>query len=43
MTSTSVGFNSIGSHPGPKAGAKPLRHPRIPYDLFLKLTLIHSY
>ena len=28
-----VGFNpgSPGSRPGPKAGAKPLRHPGIPY------------
>ena len=28
-----VGFNpgSPGSHPGPKAGAKPLRHPGIPW------------
>ena len=27
-----VGFDpeSSGSRPGPKAGAKPLRHPRIP-------------
>ena len=27
-----VGFDpgSPGSHPGPKAGAKPLRHPGIP-------------
>ena len=24
---------SPGSHPGPKAGAKPLRHPGIPYIL----------
>ena len=31
-----VGFDpgSPGSHPGPKAGAKPLRHPGIP-SLFL--------
>ena len=28
-----VGFDpgTPGSHPGPKAGAKPLRHPGIPY------------
>ena len=32
-----VGFNpgSPGSHPGPKAGAKPLRHPGIPVFSFL--------
>ena len=31
-----VGFDpgSPGSRPGPKAGAKPLRHPGIPVDLF---------
>ena len=31
-----VGFDpgSPGSHPGPKAGAKPLRHPGIPAFLF---------
>ena len=27
---------SPGSHPGPKAGAKPLRHPGIPRIKFLK-------
>ncbi|CAD7675479.1 unnamed protein product [Nyctereutes procyonoides] len=33
-----VGFDpwSPGSHPGPKAGAKPLRHPGIPVNEFLK-------
>ena len=34
-----VGFDpgSPGSRPGPKAGAKPLRHPGIPiYDFFLR-------
>ena len=33
-----VGFNpgSPGSHPGPKAGAKPLRHPGIPQHHLLK-------
>uniref|UniRef100_A0A8C0QNI9 ATP synthase F(0) complex subunit f, mitochondrial n=1 Tax=Canis lupus familiaris TaxID=9615 RepID=A0A8C0QNI9_CANLF len=33
-----VGFNpgSPGSRPGPKAGAKPLRHPGIPSLLFVK-------
>ena len=33
-----VGFDpgSPGSRPGPKAGAKPLRHPGIPYTAFLK-------
>ena len=32
-----VGFDpgSPGSRPGPKAGAKPLRHPGIPQSLFL--------
>ena len=31
-----VGFDpgSPGSHPGPKAGAKPLRHPGIPLSFF---------
>ena len=31
-----VGFDpgSPGSRPGPKAGAKPLRHPGIPFILF---------
>ena len=31
-----VGLNpgSPGSRPGPKAGAKPLRHPGIPVDFF---------
>ena len=31
-----VGFDprSPGSHPGPKAGAKPLRHPGIPGPTF---------
>ncbi|CAD7693982.1 unnamed protein product [Nyctereutes procyonoides] len=33
-----VGFDpgSPGSRPGPKAGAKPLRHPGIPRSVFLK-------
>ena len=33
-----VGFDpgSPGSRPGPKAGAKPLRYPGIPTELFLK-------
>ena len=33
-----VGFDpgSPGSRPGPKAGAKPLRHPGIPILVFLK-------
>ena len=32
-----MGFDpgSPGSHPGPKAGAKPLRHPGIPTPMFL--------
>ena len=35
-----VGFDpgSPGSRPGPKAGAKPLRHPGIP-----KMTSVHLY
>ena len=35
-----AGFNpgSPGSCPGPKAGAKPLRHPGIPIYLFLRDT-----
>ena len=38
-----VGFDpgSPGSRPGPKAGAKPLRHPGIPKNLFLFL-FIHQ-
>ena len=34
-----VGFDpgSPGSHPGPKAGAKPLRHPGIPQVPILTL------
>ena len=33
-----MGFNprSPGSHPGPKAGTKPLRHPGIPISSVLK-------
>ena len=33
-----VGLNpgSLGSRPGPKAGAKPLRHPGIPGEEFLQ-------
>ena len=33
-----VGFDpgSPGSHPEPKAGAKPLHHPGIPLDWILK-------
>ena len=33
-----VGFDpgSLGSRPGPKAGAKPLRHPGIPEGAFKK-------
>ena len=30
---------SPGSRPGPKAGAKPLRHPGIPKCLYLKHSL----
>ena len=37
-----VGFDpgSPGSHSGPKAGAKPLRHPGIPLKEFIEHTLI---
>ena len=36
-----VGFDpgSPGSRPGPKAGAKPLRHPGIPIVLFVTVTV----
>ena len=36
-----VGFDpgSPGSRPGPKAGAKPLRHPGIPDSVVLELCL----
>ena len=36
-----VGFDpgSPGSCPGPKAGAKPLRHPGIPIGIFLNKNL----
>ena len=27
-----------GSHPGPKAGAKPLSHPGIPTEIILKIS-----
>ncbi|CAD7676190.1 unnamed protein product [Nyctereutes procyonoides] len=39
-----VGFDpgSPGSRPGPKAGAKPLRHPGIPSLFFLKIKSIMS-
>ena len=35
-----VGFDpgSLGSRPGPKAGAKPLRHPGIPVYFYFKIT-----
>ena len=32
---------SPGSRPGPKAGAKPLRHPGIPIYLFMIVTHTH--
>ena len=37
-----VGFDpgSPGSRPGPKAGAKPLRHPGIPANVFLSNCLV---
>ena len=39
-----VGFDpgSPGSHPGPKAGAKPLRHPGIPSQYNFFLATLHS-
>ena len=39
-----VGFDpwSPGSHPGPKAGAKPLRHPGIPLLVFIYLSYIYE-
>ena len=39
-----VGFDpgSPGSHPGPKAGAKPLRHPGIPLLGFNKLRYVQA-
>ena len=39
-----VGFDpgSPGSRPGPKAGAKLLRHPGIPFALILKRSLNSS-
>ena len=39
-----MGFDpgSPGSRPGPKAGAKPLRHPGIPYLLF-KIFYFHFF
>ena len=40
-----VGFDpgSPGSHPGPKAGTKPLRHPGIPHLSFLWLHIFHVF
>ena len=37
-----VGFDpgSPGSRPGPKAGAKPLRHPGIPVRTYLKVIVL---
>ena len=39
-----VGFDpgSPGSRPGPKAGAKPLSHPGIPWCGFLKFLLLRD-
>ena len=36
-----VGFDlgSPGSHPGPKAGAKPLHHPGIPITTYIDLKM----
>ena len=41
-----VGFDpgSPGSRPGPKAGAKPLRHPGIPYSIYsCQASLAHFF
>ena len=41
-----VGFDpgSPGSRPGPKAGAKPLRHPGIPHQVFRSQHLtVHQF
>ena len=40
-----MGFDPVspGSRPGPKAGAKPLRHPGIPVLSFLKILFIYSW
>ena len=40
-----MGFNpgSPGLRPGPKAGAKPLRHPGIPLGRFLMTALIELF
>ena len=35
------GPGSPGSRPGPKAGAKPLRHPGIPLFFFLRFYLFN--
>ena len=39
-----MGFDPVspGSHPGPKAGAKPLRHPGIP-TYFLNMCSNHFF
>ena len=44
MQEPDVGFDpgSPGSRPGPKAGAKPLRHPGIPHLFFFKILFIYS-
>ena len=40
-----VGFNprSPGLHPGPKAGAKPLRHPGIPTNWILEDLMLDTF
>ena len=40
-----MGFDpgSPGSRPGPKAGAKPLRHPGIPMFPLNKNNILHNY
>ena len=31
-----------GSHPGPKAGAKPLSHPGVPFFIFLYWNMVDT-
>ena len=40
-----VGFDPLspGSRPGPKAGAKPLRHPGIPKEIFKGEELLSAF
>ena len=39
---TGLNPGTPGSHPGPKAGAKPLRHQGIPFNVILKTDLRDS-